>query len=57
VNWYCQECQRFVGAEPGTEHDGHKQRIVGIRDDILKDAIKRLIFELRVTDRLVEFKT
>lgn len=57
VEWYCQDCQRFVTTEPKEVHELHKERVVGIREDVLRDSMRRVISDLRITDRLVPYKT
>lgn len=58
MNWYCEECREFVlglvlSTTPCVEN--HKEKIVGIRSDILKDSLSRLVKDLRRTDRLVPY--
>lgn len=52
--WWCTlcECRVTVDGEGKTEHDGHARSIVGIRGDILIDTMKRLVMDLRRTNRL-----
>ena len=53
VMLYCPKCERMVNqAEPKADHENH--RIVGIRGDIFRDSLKRLVGELKRTDRLIQ---
>jgi len=52
---WCEDCQRIVTHEPQLDHQYH--RLAGIREDILNDQLKRLVQELRRTDRLSPIKS
>ncbi len=55
--WWCQQCQVFCSPHPDKHDDpnphwAHRQKIAGIRDDILRDEMRKVVWELTVTDRL-----
>ncbi len=59
VLWWCEECGTEYVPNPWGFDDGHaeKHRIVGIREDILVGGVKRLVSELKRTDRLIPFES
>jgi len=49
---YCPKCERMIDpAEPKPDHENHK--LVGIRGDVVRDSLKRLVADLRRTGRLI----
>ena len=51
---WCENCERFVNAEPKDDHDNHKR--VGLTEDSYKYTMKLMVRELRRTNRLITVK-
>lgn len=56
MHWWCTKCEKWVIAgltiDPHTCIQNHKEKIVGIRPDILDDYVKRMVWALRKENRL-----
>lgn len=50
IQLWCRDCHQFITTAPLAEHEGHN--VVGIRDDIIVDAMDRLVKDLHRTERL-----
>ena len=61
MNWWCQQCAMFCPVHADTKdnpnpHMNHKEKIFGIRPDILIDSMTRLVSDLKLMGRLERFK-
>ena len=53
IYWWCGQCECFfTAADDPTAHDLHKNSLVGIRQDIFKGEMRRMIYNLDRTGRL-----
>ena len=56
IRYWCRACNKFCDSDPKEVHEPHKEKVIGIRADILIDALNKLCWELKITDRLVPWK-
>jgi len=52
IHVWCTVCKKFVTTEPAEEHELHRDKLVGIRHDILVEEMDRMVWALRTTGRL-----
>lgn len=53
MHWWCTLCQQWSQIDNSEDsHLKHKEKIVGIRGDILVGYVNRMIWELKITNRL-----
>lgn len=57
MHWWCMKCKTWAINDPQDPHiTHHKTEVVGIREDILKDHMRRIVWELDITNRLTRLK-
>jgi hypothetical protein len=56
VIWWCIKCEIAVLLDFAKSHGDHKDQIVGVRHDIMMHHMRRLVSDLKRTNRLITTK-